>query len=66
MLNQLGLGPHAEAYLAYVCERYGVEGIGDLEAKQLAEQLNLLRQFKAREEKMAQFMEILEQHKKAA
>jgi hypothetical protein len=66
MLNQLGLGPHAEAYHTYVCERYGVEGIGDLEAKQLAEQLNLLRQCKAREEKMAQFMEILEQHKKAA
>ena len=35
-------------------------------AKQLAEQLNLLRQCKAREEKMARFMEILEQHKKAA
>ena len=42
MFNQLGLGVHSEAYHAYVCERYGVSGLDDLEANQLTEQINLL------------------------
>ena len=66
MFNQLGLGVHVEAYQAYVCERHGVTGLEDLEPNQLTEQLNLLRQCKMREEKLKQFLNILEQHKKAA
>ena len=66
MFNQLGLGTHVEAYQAYVCERYGVTGLEGLEANQLTEQLNLLRQCKMREEKLKQLITILEQHKKAA
>lgn len=66
MLNQLGLDVHVEAYHAYVCERYAVDGVEDLEANQLTEQTNLLRQCRVREEKLKQFIEILKQHKKAA
>ena len=66
MFNQLGLGVQVEAYQVYVCERYGVSGLEDLEANQLTEQLNLLRQCKMREEKLKQLITILEQHKKAA
>ena len=66
MFNQLGLGVHSEAYHAYVCDRYRVDEFEDLEANQLTEQINLLRQCKMREEKLKQFIGILKQHKKAA
>ena len=66
MLEQTGLMDHLDLYYLYVNDRYNVFSIDMLTQKQLMEQLTMLRQCKQREEKLNQFIEILQQQKIAA
>ncbi len=64
---QLGLNDDLwEEYRGYVCERYGVCAMKEMNARQVDEQTTLLKQCLALEKKRAQFSEILRDRKLAA
>lgn len=63
---QLGLDDLWDEYQGYVCERYGVNAVNEMNARQVDEQITMLRQCLAREEKLSQFAEILRDRKLAA
>jgi len=66
ILGQLGLDDLTDEYQDYMCERYGVNAVNEMNADQVSEQITMLSQCLAREEKLAQFSEILRDRKLAA
>lgn len=66
IFGQLGLDDLWDEYQSYVCERYGVNGMNEMNADQVGEQITMLKQCQVREEKLAQFSEILRDRKLAA
>jgi hypothetical protein len=64
--NQLGLEGLWDEYRGYMCERYGVNAVNEINAEQIGEQAAMLRQCLAREEKLARFANILRDRKLAA
>jgi len=66
VFGQLGLDSRWDEYQGYVCERYGVNAVNELMRDQVDEQITLLKQCLAREEKLAPFANILRQRKLAA
>lgn len=61
IFGQLGLDDLQDEYTVYVCERYGVSELNEINANQVSEQITLLKQCLKREEKMSQFVDILRQ-----
>ena len=66
LLADLGLTKHESEYTLYATKRYGVPDLGGLSLGQIKEQLALLQQCKEKQEKLAQFENILRQQKLAA
>jgi len=66
IFGQLGLDDLREEYQGYVCERYGVNAVNEMNADQVSEQVTLLKQCQAKSEKLAQFANILRDRKLAA
>lgn len=66
IFGQLGLDDLKDEYQGYVCERYGVNDVNEMNADQVVEQITMLKQCLAREEKRTQFSEILRDRKLAA
>jgi len=64
--GQLGFDDLHDEYAAYVCERYGISGMDEMNANQTGEQATMLKQCLGREEKLGQFVDILRQRKRAA
>ncbi|WP_243367356.1 ATP-binding protein [Fundidesulfovibrio soli] len=64
--GHLGIDDLQDEYTAYICERYGVSGMDEINASQTTEQITMLKQCLAREEKMSQFADILRDRKLAA
>ena len=65
-LEGMGLLDRLKDYNQYVSGRYGVADMEMLQKEQLIEQLTLLRQCKEQPERMEQFIDILNQQRKAA
>jgi hypothetical protein len=66
IFGQLGLDDLWDEYQGYVGERYGVNAVNEMNTDQVAEQIIMLRQCLAREEKRTQFADILRDRKLAA
>jgi len=64
--GQLGFDDLHDEYAAYVCERYGMSAMNEMNASQTSEQTTMLKQCLAREERLSQFVDILRQRKLAA
>lgn len=58
-LDATGLGDHRDAYEAYVCEKYELSSLDDLDQMQLSEQLVILHQCQKRPAKRGQFEALL-------
>ena len=63
---QLGLDDFQEQYQDYVCERYGIGSMEEMSIEQMNEQIIMLKQCLARDQKMSQFLDILREKKQAA
>lgn len=66
LLQENGLLEYHDAYVFYVCSRYGLGSMDDMSSRQLTEQVLMLRQCKDKREKLNQFVELLKQQKMAA
>jgi hypothetical protein len=66
IFGQLGVDDLHGEYISYLCERYEVNAIFEMNADQVGEQITMLRQCLVREEKLAQFANILRDRNLAA
>jgi hypothetical protein len=64
--GQFGIDDLHDEYTIYVCERYGVSEMEDMNADQVNEQVTMLRQCLVREEKKTQFANFLRERELAA
>ncbi|WP_243366434.1 ATP-binding protein [Fundidesulfovibrio soli] len=64
--GQLGIDDLRGEYTTYVCERYEISGMDEMNNSQTSEQITMLKQCLVRDEKLGQFVDILRQRKLAA
>lgn len=66
IFGQLGIDDLWDEYIAYICERYGISAMEEMNASRTLEQTTMLKQCLAKDEKMSQFVDILRKRKLAA